>query len=240
MSFKYRYRKQILIVLIIVLIVTGGVGGSIYYANSYNKKSRVEKKEVLLATKKTTSVKKVSSKEKIEENKKVMVDIKGEVLNPGLYSLEEGSRVQDVINMAGGLTEIGDTTVINLGKKINDEMVIIIYSKQEVENFKQTKEILEQVIDSCQNSYDGLQNDACIEPDIEINTTNNKELSGNISINSATIEQLQKLPGIGEAKAKSIIEYREEHGNFSNIEELKNISGIGDALFDKIKESITL
>lgn len=242
MSFKYIYRKQILIALIIVLVITGGVIGTIYYNSSYNKKNRVEKKKVLLATKNTSPVKKVVSKEKIDENKKIMVDIKGEVLNPGLYSLEEGSRVQDVINMAGGITELGDTTVINLGKKITDEMVIIIYSKQEVEDFKQTKEILEQVIDSCKNSYDGLQNDACIEPDTDIgeNINDNQELNGAVSINSATMEQLQMLPGIGEAKAKSIIEYREEHGKFSNIEELKNISGIGEALFAKLKENITL
>ncbi len=239
MSFKYRYRKQILITFIIILVVTSGVAGSIYY-NNYSKKSRVDKKEVLLAPKKTPSIKKVASKEKIEEKKKIMVDIKGEVLNPGLYSLDEGSRVQDVINIAGGLTETGDTTVINLGKKITDEMVIIIYSKEEVENFKQTKEILGQVINSCENSYDGLSNNACIELDIEENTTNKQELSGPISINSATIEQLQTLPGIGEAKAKSIIEYREEHGGFANIEDIKNISGIGEALFAKIKENITL
>lgn len=240
MSFKYRYRKQILIILTVVLIIVGGIGGTIYYQASSKKQSRIEKKEVLLASKKTTSIKKVASKDSLEEKKKIMVDIKGEVINPGLYSLDENSRVQDVINIAGGLTESGDTTVINLGKKITDEMVIIIYSREEVENFKQTKEILEQVIDSCKNSYDSLKNDACIESDIEENSSNEQTLSGPISINSASLEQLQTLPGIGEAKARSIIEYREEHGTFSSIEDLKNISGIGDNLFDKIKENITL
>ena len=164
-----------------------------------------------------------------------MVDVKGEVINAGIYKLKTGSRVIDAINMAGGLTNKANTSVLNLSKKLTDEMVIIVYSNYEVENFKKTKEQEEQVLNNCITGYDNLNNDACITSD-----NSNIENNGKVSINNASIEELLTLTGIGEAKAKSIIEYREKNGGFKSIEDIKNVTGIGDALFDKIKENITL
>ena len=144
------------------------------------------------------------------------------------------SRVIDVINKAGGLTEHADTSVLNLSKKVIDEMVIIVYSKDEVKDFKKTKELEQQVQNNCiQKDENALKNDACI--------TNQETLqSTKISINNATIEQLMTLPGIGESKAKEIIDYRTTNGPFTSIEDLKNIPGIGESIFAKIKENITL
>lgn len=123
--------------------------------------------------------------------------------------------------------------MINLSKKISDEMVIIIYSNSEVANFKKTKELEQQVQSYCQQKEENaLKNDACI--------TTEGSLTTKISLNSATVEQLDSLPGIGLSKAKDIINYREQNGPFEKIEDLKNVSGIGDALFAKIKDYITL
>ncbi len=161
------------------------------------------------------------------------MDIKGEVNNPGIYSLNEGSRVIDVIEKSGGLTDKADTSVINLSKKIIDEMVIIIYSKNEVKDFKKTKELEKQVLDKCvQKDETSLKNDACIENSIKDQTTK-------ININTATLEELMTLTGIGESKAKSIIKYREQTP-FKSIEDLLNVTGIGDNLFAQIKENITV
>lgn len=233
MSFTYRYRKQIILFFFSILVLSGG--GIFIYQYSAKRKSSVSKKEVLLASKKEEN--NVDQKVNKEEKKEVYfkVDIKGEVVNPGLYSLKEGSRVSDVISMAGGLTANGDTSVVNLSKKIIDEMVIIIYSKSEVESFKQTQEVEKQVTEECQTHYEGIINDACISSNSIENTT-----VSSLSINTATVEELQTLPGIGEAKAKSIIQYREEHGEFKEIQELKNVDGIGDSIFDQIKDHITL
>ena len=137
--------------------------------------------------------------------------------------------------MAGGLTENANTSVINLSKKITDEMVIIIYSNYEVENFKRTKEIEESIIKQCnQKDNNSLKNDACIVNNTEEN------INSKISLNSATKEELMTLSGIGEAKAEDIIDYRNKNGGFKNIEEIKNIKGIGDSMFDKIKDHITI
>ncbi len=164
------------------------------------------------------------------------VDIKGQVNNPGIYSLKEGSRVIDVIEASGGLTENANTTVINLSKKIEDEMVIIIYSNEEVNNFAKTKEVEKQVIENCiKKDENSLQNDACINQSNEQSNTDNNL----ININTATQEELMTLSGIGESKAKDIITYRTENA-FTSIEDIKNVPGIGESLFAKIKENITV
>lgn len=179
----------------------------------------------------------IKKKEKTSSSETLFkVDIKGQVNNPGIYSLKEGSRVIDVIEASGGLTENANTTVINLSKKIEDEMVIIIYSNEEVNNFARTKEIEKQVIENCtKKDENSLQNDACINPSNEVSNTDNKV----ININTATQEELMTLTGIGESKAKDIITYRSEKP-FTSIEDIKNVPGIGESLFAKIKENITV
>ena len=225
-TFKYRYRKQIIIGIIIFIIITISITIPIIMLS--NKKEKKKEKPIVLE-KKITKKKKTKTKE-IEEYK---VDIKGQINMPGIYSLKSNSRVIDVITLAGGLTENADTSVINLSKKIKDEMVIIIYSYDEVYNFKQTKEIEKQVEEKCiQKDENALKNDACISSDQV------KDI-GKVNINSASLEELMTLTGIGESKAKDIISYRETNGPFTTIEDLKKVSGIGDSIFAKIKENIT-
>ena len=179
----------------------------------------------------------IKKKEKASSSETLLkVDIKGQVNNPGIYSLKEGSRVIDVIEASGGLTENANTTVINLSKKIEDEMVIIIYSNEEVNNFAKTKEVEKQIVESCtKKDENSLKNDACINTSNEESNTDNKV----ININTATKEELMTLTGIGESKAKDIITYRTEKP-FTSIEDIKNVPGIGESLFAKIKENITV
>ena len=199
---------------------------SIIIFNSLKKDNKKDVKEDLVL-----EDKKLQKKEEKEELYKV--DIKGQVINPGIYELKTSSRVIDVINMAGGLTEEADTSVINLSKKITDEMVIIIYSYAEVEDFSKTKEIEKQVQEKCtKNEIYSIQNDACI-------SISSNEINGLININTATKEELMNLQGIGESKAKDIIKYREENEQFNSIEDIKKVPGIGDNLFASIKENIT-
>lgn len=193
---------------------------------NYKPKKKEETKELLVSKKEDT-------KKETASNETFKVDIKGEIINPGIYSLSSSSRVIDVIEKAGGLTPNANTTVINLSKKIIDEMVIIIYSNEQVQNFAKTKEVEQQVQQYCiQPDNNALKNDACI--------TESTNTSSKVSINNATLEQLQTLPGIGASKAQDIINYRTEHGQFQSLEDLKNISGIGDSIFAKIKDYITL
>ena len=226
MTFTYRYRKQIIFVTL-TLVLLSVVGGVIFYKLAFDSSNKED--NIVLNTKKKTN------DEKIEEEEDIyyQVDIKGEVNTPGIYTVKKDSRVIDVIRLAGDLTDNADTSVLNLSKKVTDEMVIIIYSYDEVANFALTKEKEKQEQEACLN-YSEITNDACIKDESEIVS------DSTISLNMATIEELMTLPGIGEAKAKAIISYREEVGAFQNIEELKEVDGIGDTLFDQIKENITI
>ena len=231
MTFTYRHKKEIILVclgLVLLLVI-----GSFFIYKNYTAENK-EEKNIVLNTKKD-----IKKDEEEEEEVYYQVDIKGEVINPGIYTVKEGSRVIDVIRLAGDLTEVADTSVLNLSKKVKDEMVIIVYSYDEVENFTATKE-KEGIEQEACLSQNGIQNDACIKDSTDDTSSSSVVISGKISLNTATLDELMTLPGIGEAKAQSIIEYREEVGAFQNIEELKEVSGIGDAIFDQIKENITI
>lgn len=176
-------------------------------------------------------------KTKEKKVSKIKVDIKGEVNSIGVYELDNDSRVIDLIDKAGGVTTKADTSIINLSKKLEDEMVVIVYSKNEVNKLKNESKS-NNITDVCPKI-----NDACPknEPDT-LKEANKKTETSNtkISINSATLEELQKLDGIGKSKAEAIINYREEKGKFKTIEEIKNVSGIGESAFAKIKDNITI
>ena len=232
MTFTYRHKKQIILCtfgLVLLLVVA-----SIFIIKNINFEDK-EDENIVLNTKK--DIKKDKEEEDVSDIY-YQVDIKGEVINPGIYTVKEGSRVIDVIRLAGDLTDNADTSVLNLSKKVKDEMVIIVYSFNEVESFTETKEKEEIEQEACINQND-IINDACIE-DSSNDTSSSVVISGKISLNTANLDELMMLPGIGEAKAEAIIKYREGVGAFQNIEELKEVSGIGDAIFDQIKESITI
>ena len=158
---------------------------------------------------------------KKEETSKVVVDIKGMVTNPGVYEVDSTMRVNDVILLAGGLIEGADTSLINLAKIVTDEMTIIIYSNEEVQE-KYKEEI-------CVCDCPLIENDACVD---------NKEEDHLININTCTLDELMEINGIGKTKAEAILEYRESNGDFNSIDDIKKVDGIGDALFEKIKAYI--
>ena len=216
-------KKNIIIVITIVLLASATL---IYTTQS----TKIEEEQIV--------EEKIEIKEetKTKEETKIKIDIKGEVNTPGVYELKEGSRVSDAIEKGGGLTENADTSLINLSKNLTDEMVIIIYNKYELEKIEKPTTIVEYIEKKCE-CPDKI-NDACINKQTE---TDNKETKNEkISINKATIEDLQKIPGIGESKAKAIIEYREKNGDFKKIEDITNVTGIGENTFEKFKDYITL
>ena len=176
------------------------------------------------------------------EIKKMYVDIKGAVKNPGVYQVNEENIINDVINLAGGLLDKAYVENINLSKKVQDELVIYVYTKNEIK-----KNNLQENQTCSSNNYIITE---CTENKVSIitsnennenNENNNSSVSSSlININIASIEELTTLPGIGESKAQNIINYREENGYFKTIDEIKNVNGIGEATFDQLKKYITV
>lgn len=160
------------------------------------------------------------------------VDVKGMVLHPNVYEIKPNTRIYEVLTMAGGVIEGATTENINLSKKVTDEMVIYVFSKEEYDLIKPTKkneysyEITEEIV----------KGESIIESDQD--TLEDSRIQ--VSLNYGSIEDFIKINGLGKAKAENIITYREEHGSFESVEEVKEVSGIGEALYEKIKDYLTL
>jgi len=149
------------------------------------------------------------------QTQKIVVHVAGAVKNPGVYTLEEGQRVKDAIEIAGGPLPEADLLRLNLAQKMQDEDKLYV---------PKIGEITEQE-DQVSATYGAT---------VGVVTKND----GKININTADETELTKLPGIGPATAQKIIDYRKTKGAFKTIEEIKNVSGIGDKKFEQIKDKI--
>ena len=166
-------------------------------------------------------------KEKIEDekenisNKEITVYVSGEVNKSGVVTLKEGDRLAVAVEKLGGTTKKADLNNINLAIRVKDEEHYIIpkIGEAKQENLKDV------------NNTKDIEN-------AEIKNENTAKDSSKININTATLEELDKLPGVGEATANKIISHREENGQFKNIEDIKNVNGIGDKKFENMKELI--
>lgn len=152
-----------------------------------------------------------------EENL-LYVYVCGAVNQPGVYTFSEGSRVFDLFAAAGGLTEDAAMDYWNQAKPLADGEMFYVPTVEEAKDRQVSG------FDTASQSTD----------------TNTDDKNGKINLNTASLEELMEIPGIGEAKAKAILAYREEHGGFSSIEEVKNIEGIKDGVFSKMKEYIVI
>ena len=215
------YVMKHIVVFIVAIITVLSVLGSITYVYLMSDKECPVCEDTV----------KPLSEEEAEPLETVKVDVKGAVKNPGVYELFLGSTIKDAIDTAGGTTSSAVTSNINLSKRLSDEMVVYVFTKTEIKEAESKNQIVCE-IPKCECETISIDNGITGE----IGNTENKK----ISINSATLEELMTLDGIGEAKAKAIIEYRTTNGPFERIEDLLEVSGIGDAMFENIKDKITV
>jgi len=228
-----KYIKDIILFLLVLICF-----GVVIY-NNYLKEGNIERIE-------TTSFDYPTNNKESEQEKYLNIDVKGAVKIPGVYQVSEGKIINDIITLAGGFNSNAYKDGINLSKKVTDEMVIYIYTKDEIKknNSNNSNEIK-------------ISDNECVVPDymicecleekesiIEVSPNEiNKENNSNgslININLATVNELTTLSGIGESRAKDIIKYREDNGDFKSITEIMNVSGIGESIYAKIKDYITI
>ena len=215
--------KLLLIIIIIIFLII------IYFINEKNNKIDIIKDDDILINKNDENNIKNNDK---QEEKNILVHIDGAVNKPGIVELKENSRITDAIEMAGGITEDANLKNINLAFFIEDGMKIYIptnnIEKGEINMDEKLMDNLEYVTEeSGGTSLEAFSNG-------RNNNSNNKK----ININTANESELSSLPGIGDATALKIINYRNENGKFSSIDDIKNVKGIGENKFENIKDFI--
>lgn len=207
---KAKLKYIIIAIIILVALVVS------YVLSLDNKEVSAENVEIT-----KTDVTNVTSK--------VYVDIKGSVKKPGVYQVPADSIVWDIVNLSGGFTKNAYTKNINLSQKVKDEMVIYVFSKNEMSKMNNTVK----TDTTCTTNI--INYDNCITTEKNATETS----TSLVNINTASKEELMNVSGIGASKADSIIAYRIKTP-FSKIEDIMNVSGIGESLFDKIKKYITV
>lgn len=226
---EWLYQHKTLLITTIILLC-GGISGVFVLAkeeekiedNNWIVDSFEEPKEETLED--SVELKEVEEK----ENTTITVDMKGAVQNPKVYEVPVGTRIFQIIEMAGGVSPNAYTNNINLSKKVTDEMVIYIFTKEQFE---------EKISCTIRNEYEGEITEEIRQKESIIQEAK-EEMKYNL--NDVTAKELETLPGIGVSKANSIIEYRTQKGKFKSIEELKEIPGIKDGIYEKIKDYFTI
>lgn len=182
-----------------ILLILVGVGGLFS-----KKEESVEETEVVVTTVLAEKTEVSTTQETV-----IFVDVKGAVKNPGVYHMKVGDRVKDALEAAGGLTEEADSQKVNLAKRLEDQMVIVV----------------PKVGEEAETIPAGA-------------TSKEASKEGKVNINTATVEELKTLKGVSEKKAEAIIEYRKKNGSFKTKEDLMKVRGIGKKLFESFEERI--
>ena len=163
------------------------------------------------AVSKDSSTEKEEKDESLEQDL-ITVDVKGAVKSPGIYDLPVGSRVNDAVQKAGGLTEQADSKSLNLAQKVSDEALVYVPAKGE--------EVASEKTGSGAPS----------------STSKDKK----VNLNKASMEELKQVKGLGGKRAQDIIDHRESNGKFKSVDELKKVSGIGAKTIEKLKDYVTV
>ena len=221
--FENLNKKQKIIFIIIIFFMVSIIVYYIYSSiNNFESESSMQNDTSAFST--SEDVKNEISED--SEKDEILIHISGSVKNEKVISLPEGSRIQDAINAAGGLTDEADLTNINLAYILEDGEKIYIPKKGE--------EFAEESYSSAVSSET-----SSVKTGISSSTISSSKTT-KININKATQTELETIPGIGPSTALKIIDYREENGKFNSIEDIKNVSGIGDAKYEKMKDYITV
>ena len=200
-----------------IIVICAGLGlvlGGFFLLNPARqtpaKETKVQTEVVAIPKDSTDEKEDGNQKEEAVEQDLITVDVKGAVKSPGIYDLPVGSRINDAVQKAGGLTDNADSKSINLAQKISDEALVYVPTKEEA---------------TSQES--------------QSNTPNNKE-SKKVNLNKASLEELKQVKGLGAKRAQDIIDHRDSNGKFKSVDELKKVSGIGAKTIEKLKEYVTV
>ena len=201
---------KIIVICVSLGLVLGGFLLLKPVAQTPAKESNLQSEVTAVSKDSTDEKEDGNQKEEVVDQDLITVDVKGAVKTPGIYDLPVGSRINDAVQKAGGLTDNADSKSINLAQKISDEALIYVPTKGE---------------DTSQAT--------------QSNTSNSKE-NKKVNLNKASLEELKQVKGLGAKRAQDIIDHRDSNGKFKSVDELKKVSGIGTKTIEKLKEYVTV
>ncbi len=198
----------------VLMLFTIVIGGILIYGRKKEEKEEFKVSVVATGNNSAASDTPGARDKPDTENtdRKLFAYICGEVQKPGVYEVKEGSRIVEILEMAGGFTDEACENYLNLAEPVYDGEKIYVPSEEEI------------------------QSGSFAENESSINDGTNRK----VNINTADEKTLQTLPGIGENKAEAIVSYRKKNGSFDKTEDIMNVSGIGESIFDRIKDLITV
>ncbi|MEZ7602098.1 helix-hairpin-helix domain-containing protein [Streptococcus sp. 27098_8_91] len=201
---------KIIVICVSLGLVLGGFFLLKPVAQTPAKESNLQSEVIAVPKDSTDEKEDGNQKEEVVEQDLITVDVKGAVKTPGIYDLPVGSRINDAVQKAGGLTDNADNKSINLAQKISDEALVYVPTKEEATS---------QATQS--------------------NASNSKE-NKKVNLNKASLEELKQVKGLGAKRAQDIIDHRDSNGKFKSVDELKKVSGIGAKTIEKLKEYVTV
>ena len=201
---------KIIVICVSLGLVLGGFLLLKPVAQTPAKESNLQSEVIAVPKDSTDEKEDGNQKEEVVEQDLITVDVKGAVKTPGIYDLPVGSRINDAVQKAGGLTDNADNKSINLAQKISDEALVYVPTKEEATS---------QATQS--------------------NASNSKE-NKKVNLNKASLEELKQVKGLGAKRAQDIIDHRDTNGKFKSVDELKKVSGIGTKTIEKLKEYVTV
>ena len=203
----------VFLMLVVTCLVTNGCGSKSYFESVEAAESAEDGTDEDPQQAKTAkdASDTVDEKASDETESVVFVQVSGEVIHPGVYELENGSRIFEAIEAAGGITEDADVRTMNQATVVSDGDMIYVPAYGEAES---------------EGSMTGTKSQSGITED------------GKVNLNAATVEELMTLPGIGEAKARLIVDYRETNGRYEDPAEIMKIQGIKQGVYDRISDMV--
>jgi competence protein ComEA len=218
---KGEYSLVLKVALGVVLVVAAGLG--VVYVHAQRSTPALLIGDESININDIPDVNEYTPTEQVSPNEAasvIMVYVSGHVVNPGVFALYEGARINDAVKAAGGMTETADPNAVNLAAFVLDEQHIIVFGLED----GMPPSIMGGSFGSAGNSASGAGGSITAD--------------GRININTATIAELTTLNGIGEVRAEAIIRHRDARGGFERIEEIMNVSGIGESIFAAVKDRI--
>lgn len=225
-----RYRKAIITASGVIVFLIAGLITMIFTDSGNDSEVNHQITSQSSQTQNEKSSEIPQTQKQNDSSRTVYVYITGEITKPGVYKLSEDARIFQLVEMAGGFTPKADTVLLNLAENVTDGSHIHVGAKSSAQS--------PLIPGMPANVHANIQPQNANTP-VTYSHSQQQSSTGRVNVNTANATELESLPGVGPAIAQRIIDYRNQHGNFSRPEDLINVRGIGKSKLAQILPHVT-